>query len=327
MKILLACVHFHSSFGWSIARALSRAKHEVRIFDYRQPPTFAFPGYARFWSRNIMPGSLLSFARSLKPDLLFLAKGESIPPWVLKTIRQETNCRVINWFPDARLFAYANVLGQIPYLDHLFSKNKIDLDRLKLLGFSKGSFLHHCGDRELHLEYQPSESDLDPYRCQVAFVGSYYPYREAILSQILDFDLRIWGGGWRQSSILRRKPHAVVGKEARSFEQTCVFRGAVVNLNTHHYDDVASLNQRVFDIAGAGGCQLVDDGRDLQVIFQVPEEIETFDSVSELREKIQMLVDRPTLSREMGRRAAQKTAAKHTYDDRVAQIFDLLKTS
>ena len=40
MKILLASVHFHSSFGWSISQALQRAGHDILEFEYRHRPAF-----------------------------------------------------------------------------------------------------------------------------------------------------------------------------------------------------------------------------------------------------------------------------------------------
>lgn len=324
MKILLVCVHFHSSFGWSIQRALNRAGHEVRIFDYRHNPFRHFPGLREYYSSRLMPQRLMEAARSFKPELVFLAKAELVPGGLLKTIREQFGCRITNWFPDGRLFAYEKIVDQIPHLDYFFSKNSLDLDRLKLLGFQNGRFLPHCADLELHTNLVTRESDLADYRCQVALVGSYYPYRDAIAAQLLDFDIRIWGTGWSRSEVAR-KSGAVVGKEARSEEQAKVFRGAIVNLNTHHYDDIQCLNQRVFDICGSGGCQILDGFRNVETVYRVPDEVETFHSAQELREKIQRLLEDPKRAREMGQRSLTKTAAAHTYDHRVGEILAVLR--
>jgi spore maturation protein CgeB len=272
-----------------------------------------------------MPRQLLEAARSFVPDLVFMAKAETVPAETVRTIRSELRCSIINWFPDARLFGYDSVFAQLPYLDWLFSKSEADVQRMRMLGFGKGRLLEHCADRSLHIDLSTPEEELKPYRCQVAMVGSFYPYREAILRHLSDVDLRIWGPGWGRSSLYRTSPQTIVDRDARSEEQTRVFRAASVNLNTHHFDDVSDLNQRVFDIAGAGGCQVMDGDRDHQNIFEKPDEIAQFRSVDELREWVRFLIENPRKRQEMGGRCQRKIAGGHTYDHRIREILDLLK--
>jgi hypothetical protein len=327
MNILLVCVYFQSSFGWSIEQAFKRQGHRVEIFDYRNPPSPWRSRLSRFWSQSVMPRQLLAAARALAPDLVLICKGETIRAETLQVIRSELHCPVINWFPDARMFGYERVLKQLPHLDGLFSKSPIDVDRMRLLGLRSGHFLPHCADRGLHVEFETSEHDLKPYRCQTAMVGAYYPYREAILQHLTDLDLRIWGPGWKHSNLFRIHPDMVVGRDARSTEQTLVFRGAGVNLNTHHYDDFAELNQRVFDIAGSGGCQILDGNRCAGSIFETPGEIAAFRSSAEMKETVRFLLNNPRIGEEMGRRCRSKVANGHTYDDRVREILDVMKLS
>src|SRR5580692_876518 len=115
MNVLLACVHFHSSFGWSIEQALKRQGHRVKIFDYRNPPLPWRFKLSRFWSRSVMPRQLLSAAQTFAPDLIIIGKGETIPAETVQALRSELHCPVINWFPDARMFGYENVLKQLPH--------------------------------------------------------------------------------------------------------------------------------------------------------------------------------------------------------------------
>jgi spore maturation protein CgeB len=270
-----------------------------------------------------MPARLLSAARAFKPNLIFIAKGELVPGDTIRALKDDLRCPAVNWFPDGRLFSYSNVMQQLPHLDFLFSKNLIDLERMRLLGIRNGRFLLHCADRELHTELVTTDSELKPYLCQVAVVGSYYPFRDYIISQLLDFDIRIWGPGW-QRSMVSKKRGAIVGREARSSEQAKVFRAATINVNPHHFDDIGSLNQRVFDICGSGGCQLLDGYRKVDDVFAVPDDVDLFHSAEELRDKVRKLIASPERAREMGKHAREKTAAAHTYDHRIAEIFQLL---
>ncbi len=325
MKVLLVSVHFHSSFGWSIEQALKRLGHEVRVFDYRNPP-IGVPGKVKLlWARTVMPRELAAAGRKFRPDLIFLAKAETVPAETIRGLRGELRCPVVNWFPDARLFASRNVVEQMPHLDFIFSKNIQDVNRTRLIGIRNARFLPHCADRELHVDYETTEEDLKPHRCQVAMVGSYYRYRELMLEHLSDFNLRIWGGGWERSALARTKPECISGREARSLVQTQVFRAAAVNVNPHHFDDTEGLNQRVFDIGGAGGCQLMDGPRDAKPVFDVPDDLAVFQSAEELREKTGFLIGHPQTCRDMGERCRRKVAAGHTYDHRVREILDLMR--
>jgi spore maturation protein CgeB len=322
MKVLLAGVHFHSSFTWSIGRALERAGHDLRAFEYRTPPLSLIPGSV--WRKQIMPRSLIRTAGRYRPDLLFIAKGDAIPGWAVNTIRRATRCRVVNWFPDPCLSAYPNVVAQSPYLDLICSKNREDVDRINADSDGRALFLHHAADRELHLEYDAGDDERRELGCDIAMVGSCYPHRERILEGLLDFDLRVYGPGWARSRLARIKPTAVTGLEARSFLQAAVFQSARVSLNTHHPDDGTALNQRAFDIAGSGGCQLIDTPRDFDDTFQVGADLDSFESVRVLPERVAALLSNPARREELRARARRKVAAAHTYDHRIAEILQRL---
>ena len=324
MKILLASVHFHSSFGWSISQALQRAGHDILEFEYRHRPAGWPPGTGRIWRNHVMPRRLLKEARRFSPDLLWIAKGEAITGALVREVRTETGCRVVNWFPDPNLFAYTNVVAQLPHLNLLLSKNRADVDRLLGTGPPIGHLMQHCADTALHVENNAAAEKLEEYKCDVAVVGSCYPYRESLVARLLDYDLRVWGPGWENSSLARQKPACVVGAEARSFEQAMVFQGARVNLNTHHPADSTAMNQRLFDIAGSAGCQLADGPRELDGIFEDSIDLQLFDSPSELRTKLDYLLQHPDHRSQTAHHARARVADGHTYDDRVAEIMRLL---
>ena len=271
-----------------------------------------------------MPSRLLTVARDFRPELVLVAKGETIHGETLKQIRKDQRCRIVNWFPDSRVFGYHRVIEQLPVLDLFFSKSALDVERCRLIGLSNARFLQHCADRELHVELQTSEQELKPYRCQLSVVGSFYPYRDQILQNVSDFDLRVWGPGWKQSGLYKRNPRTIVGRDARSFDQAKVFRATDVNLNTHHYDDIDQLNQRVFDIAGSGGCQIADGYRQFGPIFDSSSDILTYKSLEELRSVIRFLLDRPEVRHRMGESCRRKVAEAHTYDHRVQEILNML---
>jgi spore maturation protein CgeB len=319
MKIFLIGVHFFSSFAWSIKRALQRRGCEVVEFDYRANPWAKIPLVRTLYYQSIMQKRLLHGARLSNPELIIICKGELIRSSTVEDLQRRHQVPIVNWFPDARLYSHEKVIKSIPFLDRLYTKNQEDVQRAKLLNWQKVKYLPHCADIELH---SVEEQESDPrFQADISFVGSSYPYRDLILSQLTGFNLKVWGRGWKRSRLYQMKPESIVGAEARGFDQAKVFRQSVVNINTHHPDDFGSVNQRVFDICGSGGFQLVDYRKPIEEYFEIRGEIETFSSLGELKDKIHFYLNHRQEASEIGARARQKTMKHHTYDHRVESIL------
>ena len=320
MKVLLVGVHFESSFAWSVGRALRRLGHEVAEFDYRSNPLISVPLVRTCYYKLVMPKKLLQAAARVRPHLILICKGELIGHTTVELLRQRYAVPIVNWFPDARLYSYREVLKSIPFLDRLYTKNREDVRRARLLNLRNVAYLPHCADVELH---GISDGASDPlFQSEVSFVGACYPYRDLILSQLTEFDLKVWGPGWKGSALWKVKPAAVMGREARGLDQARVFHQSVVNLNTHHFDDLCALNQRVFDICGSGGFQIVDHrGSLLGENYDIGREIEGFESIDELQRKIRFYLSNRSEARAIGLRARERTMGQHTYDHRVKSML------
>ncbi len=325
MKILVVGVHFYSSFAWSIEQALNRAGHTTVLFDYRKNSLLRLPILKKVLSQVIMQQRLIQTVKNEKPDLIFICKGELIKHQTIHEIKNIRPVKIINWFPDPRLYSFSDIFTSLPLLDGFFTKNVDDVERARLLGIKNIHLLHHCADIELHAS--PKVDNNRMFDSLVAFIGSYYPYRDVILGKLIDFNLKIWGGGWEHSQLCQKIPDAVTGKEARDLEQANIFYNSTINLNTHHYDDNNAINQRVFDICGSGGFQLVDYKQAVKQCFEIGKDLDTFNSLEELKEKISYYIEQPNEAKVIAQRAHKKTLQSHTYDHRIEEIFDTVKLS
>jgi len=320
MKVFFIGVHFFSSFAWSIKRAFQRRGCQVVEFNYRANPLIKVPLIRTLYYQSIMQKRLLRGARLSNPELIIICKGELIRSSTVEALRHRYQVPIVNWFPDARLFSYEKAAKSIPFLDRLYTKNHEDVRRAKLLNWRNVKYLPHCADIELHnLTQQEPDSR---FGSDVSFVGSYSFYRDLIISQLADFSLKVWGPGWKQSMLYRRKPESIVGAEARGFDEARVFRQSVVNINTHHMDDVCGLNQRVFEICGSGGLQIVEYSEPIEEYYTIGQEIETYSSFEELKDKVRFYLNNRQTAREIGARAQEKTMKYHTYDHRVKAILE-----
>src|SRR5262249_23732709 len=105
---------------------------------------------------------------------------------------------------------------------------------------------------------------------------------------------------------------------------------AAVALNVHVWfgSDPASgrygtgANQRVYEIAGVGRCQLCDAKADLKPLFEEDREIVLYRTLPELREKALALLADPARAAELGQRGRQRALAEHTWTHRVRELVD-----
>ncbi len=319
MKILVAGVPFYSSFTWSISQALIRAGHEIVNFNYRKNSLLRIPGVRSVLSKVVMQKRLIETVKKEKPELLFICKGELIKHQTIRAIKENHTIKIVNWFPDPRLFAYENIFKSLPFLDGIFTKNLDDVERAKLLNLHNVYLLNHCADIELHKS--PVTIHDGSFDNSIAFVGSYYPYRDCVFKELIEYNLKVWGRGWEKSLLYKKKPLVITGKEARDLEQGKIFLNSTINLNIHHYDDCRAVNQRVFDICGSGGFQLTDFKSEISLSYEIGKELETYTTFDELKEKIEYFLAHPGEAREIGKRAGEKTMKMYTYDHRVKEIL------
>jgi spore maturation protein CgeB len=84
------------------------------------------------------------------------------------------------------------------------------------------------------------------------------------------------------------------------------------------------LNPRTFELAACGAFQLVDERELLSECFKVGEEIVTFSSVADLKDKIEYYRDRPEERRRIAARARERVLREHTYEKRLEQMLTLI---
>ncbi|RDI76007.1 Glycosyl transferase family 2 [Gaiella occulta] len=188
----------------------------------------------------------------------------------------------------------------------------------------------------LPLGYDPyvfrPRADVPPeYRSDVCVLGSAFPRRLEVLAglapALAGLDVRIVGRWWER---LPRELHRFVDDRIVGPEEAALFyAGAALNLNVHRDSVEASfsnrtgvvgrsLNNRTFEIAGAGGFQVVDPERDERGSFFSER------SVGVLGDRMLELLDDREALRERGRAAAAEAAGRHTYAHRMDMLLQAL---
>jgi spore maturation protein CgeB len=175
----------------------------------------------------------------------------------------------------------------------------------------------------------------DPrFAATLGFLGNRLPDREArvrdfffVAAELLPAEAFLLGGnGWQDHvacpTNVRRLGH-VYTRDHNAFN--CTPR-AVLNISRQGMADFGfSPATRVFEAAGAGACIITDEWLGIDQFLEPEREILIASSGHQVAEHLQRL--QPARTAEIGRRAARRILAEHTYDHRSAQLEDLFGIS
>lgn len=103
------------------------------------------------------------------------------------------------------------------------------------------------------------------------------------------------------------------------------YRTTAVNLNSTSLQMRDAVNQRVFDCPAAGGFLLTDNQPDLYDLFDVENEVVTYESLPELQDKIVFYLKHPEERAAIVARARARVLAEHTHRHRLADLEAYLK--
>ena len=147
-----------------------------------------------------------------------------------------------------------------------------------------------------------------------------YSERVAALESLRDFDLGIWSMHELPASL---KPFyrgsAIGGEMLRALSS------AKISLNVHGDFMRYGGNMRLFEAAGVGAFQLVDDRPGVRQWFMPGEHLAVFRDHDDLRRQARHYLANDELRRRIAAAGRQHALANHRYDQRLAQVEALLR--
>jgi spore maturation protein CgeB len=301
------CIDVHGTEPSSLSSA-QRARHFVANILLREPE--------RRHERQ-----LLNAIRAFDPQLILVILGNQLSPKSVTAIRAATQAPVVCWCQD-----HLGTLGRQFLLgagyDAVFVKDRYMQDLFtRMVRSTQFHYLPEACNPRVHRPIELTAADRERYACDVMIAGTLYYYRQEILRQLSEFDLRVYGS--RPTWLLDRLPGRHRRHEVVLDEKVRAIRAARVALNTLHVAEVASLNCRAFEISGCGGFQLISANRAVAEHFIPGEEIETFDSVEELVEKTRHYLQHPDAAQAIAARGCERAHRDHTYEQRLQDILAL----
>jgi spore maturation protein CgeB len=304
--------------GMDFAEELRALGHEVRTFEYRKDnPLYKNRGTKaayQIWLLRRLERLCLAW----RPALVLVIKGGPITPGLIRRVKRRLDTRFLNFFPDNPLWMMP--FEHIEAYDLFFTKERYALRSLQQVGLRNLHYLPMYCVPAAHHPVEPTPDLARRWGSPVSFVGNRYPYRERFVRELLEYPLRLWGGGWSGSP--DAKVRAIAGPQVWGDEKLCVYAASTLSLNHHHpMNDIDGVNTRTFELAAAGACQLVDDKDALRGLFKPGEEVLAYRDLGELRRQLDFYLARPDEARAIGANARRRALAEHTLRHRIEEML------
>jgi spore maturation protein CgeB len=103
-------------------------------------------------------------------------------------------------------------------------------------------------------------------------------------------------------------------------------RNSRIVFNNHiDISPVSASNMRLFETTGVGACLITDWKENLPDLFEPDKEILTYRTAAECAEKVKYILEHETKRREIAQAGQRRTLREHTFENRVAEVDDIIR--
>lgn len=280
---------------------------KVFLFNYKKFHLDYFNASNVFWNKQ-----LFDLAKKIKPDLLYVIKGERLLPGLIRKIKKLGMVTANRTVDD--LFGvhnpYMKIINIAEY-DYIFNYDRYIVDELK--------------KRHLNAFYLPCAAAIDFYKPKklkkefdVSFVGSHYKDRENHMKQLMNFDINIWGPRWPNiKGKLRKHVHSASSYERRYVE---IMNKSKITLNWHHMQTIVAANFRVFEAPACKTFLLTDHTKDMPNLFKLGKEMVCFRNMKELKELVQYYLENEKERNKIAEAGYRRVLKEHTQHHRIKKV-------
>lgn len=322
MRILLPGPQGPDTFADNVAVTLKAMGHDVIAPPARQPRasdrlrSFAREVAERLGSR--VPSAeerwLVRACREHKPDML-LALTRTIGEETLAELKRLGVRRRVAWWGDPP--ANMRRLGLLTReWDFVFLKDEDAVPKFRMIGI-QAALLHEAMNPMWHKPVAECAGE------ELVVAGNWYAYRQRLVARLIESNVQVGVYGpplpfWAMSNL--RPLHS--GRYIVREEKSKIFGRGLACLNSTSFAEGNSLNCRAFEIAGAGGLQLLEYRPIVAECFDPDKELATFRDYAQLLEHIARAKREPAWARKLRTAGAARALTDHTYQKRLSVILE-----
>jgi len=262
-------------------------------------------------------------------DILFCMAQAPVSIELLSECRKRGIITVLWFVEDYLRFTYWQSLA--PYFDYIFTIQRGEcIEAIKKAGAGNVHYMPLACDPVIHAPVELSIQEKEFFGSKVSFVGAGYHNRQQLFASLSDLPFKIWGTEWPTCRPFDKLVQAE-GKRITPEDYVKIFNASEINLNLHSSTERDGVdpngdfvNPRTFELASAGAFQLVDKRTHLPELFTDGEDIVTFTSREDLREKIDYYLRHPEEREKITKKAQARVYREHTYAHRMQEMLSII---
>jgi hypothetical protein len=275
------------------------------------------------WARKANREMVVN-ARQFIPQVVVVVGSCPVAAGALAQIKASLEVALVHLWPDTLVNLDSSLIECLPLydLECIYSRNAVE--PIRRLGANCPVWMPLAGDPSIHGMLHCTESETAEYGADVAFIGGWRPEREAVLSALTHFDLKIWGPDWGRRC--KNNPAIIKAWRGRSLRGRDFAKAVAcskINLNIIDQTNYPAANMRFFEIPCAGGLQVCSPCPEMEPDFKHGETTFYYRDESELSDQIRHLLGNSSLRQKAMRAANMKVMENHTYLHRAKQILSL----
>ena len=266
---------------------------------------------------------LIQLVDRLGPDLILVIGTTGVRAGSLAQIRVRCPKTVIYClYPDSPHNLDLDRIQCIPFFDRIATSSPAWVPAFRKFGAIWVSYLPFAADTEYFRPVTDRTQALPAY--EVGFVGNWRQERAALLAQLTDFRLAIWGGDYWHSRVERDSPVRRVWQKRQAIGEEFAAICAQIPIMLNILDVVSwpGPNMRTFELPACRAFALSERSDAVLALFREGETIECFADVAEAQDKIRFYLAREAARQRIALAAYEfVTTQGHTYLDRARQLI------
>ncbi len=346
MKVLLAAPLFPGNIWQYVADAFTQLNIEVELFDYRSH-TYGKNYYGnsshsifgrvinkanRYWNSHRMNRVFIDRVLNGKPDIVLVIKGELFLPKTIHFLRQNSQSKLVLWFPDSSTFLgpqsnVPNIVNSLSLYELVLfcDPDHIPVNLLKQIN-SYRMLTFGCHP-PVHRTVMLTEYEMQEYGSDICFIGNSHfkgSIRDRTIEAILanGFNLRCWGLNWPNTTLFKRYPNNFAGPV---YGETMVkiYNASEIILNIN--GDYPYLNVRNFEAPACGTCTITSAIKDLDKYFIPGQEVVVFESIPDLINKLDYYLSDNKARKNIAIAGQKRAHRDHSLQKRMAELLELIQ--
>lgn len=253
------------------------------------------------------------------PDLVLTVGGAPVSGEVITSVTGAAGLMWTHWYPD------------IPGDPEAMAEAVIGYDRVFLPGTAAAEWYGERTSRACEAlapgcdpsVHRPMRVRETPLRSNVTFVGEATPWREKMLTELLDFGLTVWGAGWRGTSLR----DYCLDDSLSDADANRAIAGSTVAVTLQRAapgpdGPPRTVTAQLFETAAMGVPQVVDVTDDVSRHFAPGEEVLAVEDPAALRAAVRHALYHHAERDAMAASARRRALGSHTYMHRMRKVIE-----